>query len=84
VSWHQKDKTNMDLLEQEIVSGSGISWVICKPAPWPRHITMPASHHSVLYRLDALPAAQPTVSKHFSEGSPSNTPSQIYDTFSGK
>jgi len=26
--------------------------------------TMPAPHHSVFYRPDALPAAQPTVSKH--------------------
>jgi len=26
-------KTNQDLLEQEIVSGSGISWAICKSAP---------------------------------------------------
>jgi len=26
---------------------------------------MPASHHSVFYRLDALPAAQPTASKHW-------------------
>jgi len=25
---------------------------------------MPAPHHSVFYRPDALPAAQPTVSKH--------------------
>jgi len=25
---------------------------------------MPAPHHSVYYRLDALPAAQPTASKH--------------------
>jgi len=25
---------------------------------------MPASHHSVFYRPDALPATQPTVSKH--------------------
>ena len=33
VSWHQKGKTNLDLLEQEIVSGSGISWAICKSAP---------------------------------------------------
>jgi len=32
VSLHQKGKTNLDLLEQEIVSGSGISWAICKPA----------------------------------------------------
>jgi len=50
----------MDLLEQEIVSGSGISWAICKSAPRPRQTTMPASHHSVFYRPDALPATQPT------------------------
>jgi len=30
-----------------IVSGSGISCAICKSAPWPCHITTPASHHSV-------------------------------------
>jgi len=33
VSWHQEGETNLDLLEQEIVSGSGISWAICKSAP---------------------------------------------------
>jgi len=27
-------------------------------------ITTPTSHHSVFYRPDALPAAQPTASKH--------------------
>jgi len=53
------------LLEQEIVSGSGISWAICKSAPRSRQITMPAPHYSVFYRPDALPAAQPTVSKHW-------------------
>ena len=47
VSQHQKGKTNLDLLEQETVSGSDISWAICKSAPWPRYITTPASHHSV-------------------------------------
>jgi len=26
---------------------------------------MPASHHSVFKRLDALPSAQPTMSKHW-------------------
>ena len=50
VSLHQKGKTNLDLLEQEIVSGSDISWVTCKSAPWPRHITTPAFHHSVFTR----------------------------------
>ena len=30
MSQHQKGKTNLDLLEQELVSGTGISWAICK------------------------------------------------------
>jgi len=47
------------------VSGSGISWDICKSAPHSRQITTPAPHHSVFYRPDALPAAQPTASKHW-------------------
>jgi len=47
------------------VSGSGISWNICKSAPRSRQITMPTPHHSVFYRPDALPAAQPTASKHW-------------------
>ena len=51
-------------LKQETVSGSGISWTICKSAPCSRQITTPAPHHSVFYRPDALPAAQPTASKH--------------------
>jgi len=58
-------KTNLDLLEEEIVSGSDISWAICKSAPRLRQIFMSAPHHSVFYRPDALPAAQPTVSKHW-------------------
>ena len=54
------------LLKQETVSGSGISWAICKLAPRFSQITTPAPHHSVFYRPDALPAAQPTASKHWS------------------
>ena len=53
------------LLKQEKVSGIGISWAICKSAPHSRQITMPAPHRSVFYRPDALPAAQPTASKHW-------------------
>ena len=53
------------LPKQEIVSGSGISWAICKSAPHSRQITTPTPHHSVFYRPDALPAAQPTASKHW-------------------
>ena len=55
----RKVKTILILLEQETVSGSGISWTICKAAPRSRQITTPA------HRLDALSATQPTVSKHW-------------------
>ena len=53
------------LLKQEIVSGSGMRWAICNSAPRSRQITTPAPHHSVFYKPDALPAAQPTASKHW-------------------
>ena len=53
------------LLKQETVSGSGISSAICRCAPRSRQITTPAPHHSVFYRPDALPAAQPIASKHW-------------------
>ena len=53
------------LLKQETVSGSGISWAICKSASRSKQITMPVPHHSVFYMPDALPAAQPTASKHW-------------------
>ena len=52
-------------LKQETVSGSGISWAICKSVPHSRQMTTPAPHHSVFYRPDALPATQPTASKHW-------------------
>jgi len=62
VSRYQKGKTNLDFTEAR---DSGISWAICKSAPCSRQKTTPASHHSVFYRPDALPAAQPTASKHW-------------------
>jgi len=66
VSQYQKGKKPIwILLQQETVSGSGNSWAICKSAPHPRQITMPAPHHSILYRLNTLPTAKPTVSKHW-------------------
>ena len=61
----RKVKPTWILLKQETVSGSGISWAICKSVPCSRQTTTPAPHHSVFYRLDALPAAQPTASKHW-------------------
>ena len=64
VSRYQKGKPIWILLKQETVSGSGISWAVCKSALRSRQIAMPAPHHSVFYRPDALPVVQPTVSKH--------------------
>ena len=66
------------LMKQETVSGSGISWDICKSAPRSRQITMPAPHHSVFYRPDALPVAQPTVSKHWRHGREKEKPSLFW------
>jgi len=54
VSQYQKNKTNLDLLEQEIVSGSGISCATCKSAPRPRQMTTPAPHHSATKRRQWL------------------------------
>jgi len=43
-------------MAQETVNGSGISWAICKSAPHPRQITLPAPHHSVFTsRMTFLP-----------------------------
>ena len=47
------------LLKQETVSGSGISWIICKSAPRSRQTTTPAPHHSVFTgRMPFLPSNQ--------------------------
>jgi len=47
------------LLKQETVSGSGISWDICKSATRSRQITMPAPHHSVFLQA-GCPSCHPT------------------------
>ena len=47
VSRYQKVKPIWILLKQQTVSGTGISWAICKSAPRSRQITMPAPHRSV-------------------------------------
>jgi len=67
VSWYQKGKPIWILLKQETVSGSGINWAICKSVPRSRQITTPPV--SFFYRPDALPAAQPTASKHWRQTS---------------
>ena len=75
----RKVKPIWNLLKQETVSGSGIRWAICKSAPCSRQITTSGPHHSVFYRPDALPAAQPTVSKHWRHFIP-NTHARLYLT----
>ena len=64
VNWHQKGKSFWILMKQEMMGGSGISWIICKSASWPRH-----NHASIpplsFYRPDAISATQPTASKHW-------------------
>ena len=46
-------------LKQETLTGSGISWAICKPAPRSRQITMPAAHHSFFLQA-RCPSCHPT------------------------
>ena len=48
------------LLKQETVSGSGISWAICKSESRSRQITMPVLHHSKFFtgRMPFLPPNQ--------------------------
>jgi len=43
---------------------SGINWMTSKYLHLAPRITMPACHYSIFYRLDALPDAQPTMSKY--------------------
>ena len=55
----RKVKPTWILLKQETVSGSGISWAICKCAPHSRQITTPAPHHSVFLQA-GCPSCRPT------------------------
>ena len=67
VSRYQKGKINLQFTEAR---DSEWQWhllghmQVCT-APRSRQITMPVPHHSVFYRPDALPVAQPTASKHW-------------------
>ena len=47
------------LLKQETVSGSGISWAVCRSASHSRQITTPATHHSVFLQA-GCPSCHPT------------------------
>jgi len=54
------------LLKQETVSGSGISWAICKSVPRCRQITTPAPHHSVF--TGRMPFLSPNQQRQSTEG----------------
>jgi len=54
VSRYQKGKTNPNLLQQETVRGSGISWTVCNSAPRSRQ--HPTSH----FLQAGCPSCRPT------------------------
>jgi len=53
----RKVKTNLDLLEQEIVSGSGICWATCKSAPYP---IQPRQHPTTCFLQAGCLSCRPT------------------------
>ena len=61
----RKAKTNLDLLEQEIVSGSGICWAICKSAPHPRQ---PRQHPTTQFFTGWMPFLPPNQQRQSTEG----------------
>ena len=61
----RKVKTNLDLLEQEIVSGSGICWVICKSAAYPRQ---PRQHPTTQLFTGRMPFVPPNQQCQSTEG----------------
>jgi len=61
----RKVKTNLDLLEQEIVSGSGICWAICKSAPHPRQ---PHQYPSTQFFTGRMPFLPPNQQRQSTEG----------------
>ena len=71
MSRYQKGKTNLHFTE---VSGSGVSWAICKSAPRSRQITTPAPHHSVF--TGRMPFLPPNQQRQSTEGT--KTLKQLY------
>ena len=47
------------------MSGSGISWAVCKSVPRSRQITTPAPHHSVFLQAGCPSCRPTTASKHW-------------------
>jgi len=67
----RKVKTNLDLLEQEIVSGSGICWAICKSAP---HSRQPCQHPTTQFFTGRMPLLPPNQQRQSTEGNDPTTP----------
>ena len=67
VSRYQKRKPIWILLKQETVSGSGISWTICKSAPRFRQMSTPAPDHSVFF-TNWMPFLPPNQQRQSTEG----------------
>jgi len=61
----RKVKTNLHLLEQEILSGSGICWAICKSAPHPRQ---PRQHPITQFFTGWMPFLPPKQQRQSTEG----------------
>ena len=60
----RKIKTNLDLLEQETVSGNGICWAICKSAPHPRQ---PWQHPTTQFFTGRMPFLPPNQQRQGTE-----------------
>jgi len=60
-----KGKTNLDLLQQETVSGSGICWATCKSAPHPRQ---PCQHPTTQFFTGRMPFLPPNQQRQSTEG----------------
>jgi len=61
------------LLDQEAVSGSGISWAVCKSAPRSRQITMPVPHcqyPTTQFFTGRMPFLLPNQQHQSTEGNP--------------
>ena len=59
------------------MSGSGISWAICKSAPRTRQITTPAPHHSSFF-TGRVPFLPPNQQRQSTEGTKKVSRSWIY------
>jgi len=68
VNQYQKGKTNVDLLKQEIVIGSGISLAICTSAPRTRPRTKPRQHPSTQFFSGQMPVLPPNQQRHSAQG----------------